>query len=120
MGTSAGCRVGGSLDEYLVETLKAQVGTLVARLGSTTEVRVQLCGRFAFMVAGNAVHSALPGRRARLLLAYLATHRHRPTSRVHLLDALWPDGGAQSAATFNVVLSKVRALIAPAEISGRG
>jgi len=84
-------------------------------------VRVQLCGRFAFIVAGRAVHSALPGRRARLLLAYLAAQRDRPTSRTQLLDALWPDGGGDSAAaTLSVLLSKVRALIAPADISGRG
>jgi DNA-binding SARP family transcriptional activator len=93
---------------------------LVAKLSGTADVRVQLCGRFAFMVADEPVHSALPGRRARLLLAYLATHRDRPTGRAQVLDALWPDGASQSAATFNVVLSKVRALIAPAEISGRG
>jgi DNA-binding SARP family transcriptional activator len=93
---------------------------VVARLDSSADVRVQLCGRFAFMVADDAVHSALPGRRARLLLAYLTAHRDRPTGRTQLLDALWPDGGANSAATLNVVLSKVRALIAPAEISGRG
>jgi DNA-binding SARP family transcriptional activator len=93
---------------------------VMTRLDSTAGVRVQLCGRFAFMVAGDAVHSALPGRRARLLLAYLAAHRDRPTSRTQLLDALWPDGGAHLAATLSVVLSKVRALIAPAEISGRG
>jgi DNA-binding SARP family transcriptional activator len=83
-------------------------------------VRVQLCGRFVFLVGDNAVHTALPGRRARVLLAYLVAHRDRPTSRGQLLDALWPDGEAQSAATFNVLLSKVRALIGPAEISGRG
>ena len=83
-------------------------------------VRVQLCGRFVFLVGDNAVQSALPGRRARALLAYLVAHRDRPTARAQLLDALSPDGGAQSAATFNVLLSKVRALIGPAEISGRG
>ena len=90
-------------------------------VGSTAEVRVQLCGRFAFMVADAAVHSALPGRRARLLLAYLTAHRDRPTGRTQLLEALWPDGGGHSgAATLSVVLSKVRALIKPAEICGRG
>jgi DNA-binding SARP family transcriptional activator len=92
----------------------------VTRLGSSADVRIQLCGRFAFTVANDAVHCALPGRRARLLLAYLAAHRDRPTGRIQLLDALWPDGGGRSAATLSVVLSKVRALIAPAEISGRG
>src|SRR5689334_17765453 len=92
---------------------------LMTRLDGTVDVRVQLCGRFAFMVAGDAVHPVLPGRRARLLLAYLATHRDRPTGRTQLLDALWPDREIRSAATFNVLLSRVRALIAPAEIHGR-
>src|SRR3954468_10627150 len=94
---------------------------MVVTRDSTTEVRVQLCGRFAFMVADEAVHPALPGRRARLLLAYLTAHRDRPTSRTQLLDALWPHGGGRSAtATLSVVLSKVRAKIVPAEIIGRG
>jgi DNA-binding SARP family transcriptional activator len=84
------------------------------------EVRVQLCGRFAFVVAGRAVHATLPGRRARVLLAYLTAYRDRPVARTQLLDALWPDGGGEAAgATLSVVLSKVRALIAPAEICGR-
>ncbi|HEY7222484.1 MAG TPA: BTAD domain-containing putative transcriptional regulator [Micromonosporaceae bacterium] len=88
---------------------------------STAEVRVQLCGRFAFVVAGSDVHAALPGRRARLLLAYLVAHRDQATSRGSLLAALWPDGGSDSsAASLTVVLSKVRALIVPAEIAGRG
>jgi SARP family transcriptional regulator, regulator of embCAB operon len=87
----------------------------------SVSVRAQLCGRFAFVVAGEPVHAALPGRQARLLLAYLAAHRNRPTGRAELLDVLWPEGrGESAAATLNVLISKVRALIAPAEISGRG
>ncbi len=83
-------------------------------------VRVQLCGRFAFVVADYAVHTRLPGRRGRLLLAYLATHRDRPVSRTQLLDALWDAGATtSSAATLSVVLSKTRATIGPARITGR-
>ncbi len=85
------------------------------------QVRVQLCGSFALIVAGRAVHAELPGRRGRLLVAYLAAHRQRPVPRGQLLDALWPEGGATSAAaTLSVLLSKVRSLIAPARIEGRG
>ena len=36
-----------------------------------------------------------------------------------MLDALWPDGGAGTAGTLTVLLSKVRTLLAPAEIRGR-
>ena len=86
-----------------------------------TAVRVQLCGRFAFVVAGREVHPELPGRRARLLLAYLTAHRDGLADRRQLLDALWPDGSRESAtASMSVILSKVRPLIAPAEITGRG
>jgi DNA-binding SARP family transcriptional activator len=89
--------------------------------GSAAEVRVQLCGRFAFVVAGREVHPVLPGRRARLVLAYLTTHRDRTTDRTRLLDALWPDAERDSAAaSLSAILSKVRSSIAPAEISGRG
>jgi DNA-binding SARP family transcriptional activator len=121
VGTGACRSVGGSLDEHLVETLNVQVEMSVPKSDSAADVRVQLCGRFAFIVAGRPVHSALPGRRARLLLAYLTAYRDRPTGRPQLLDALWPDGAGDSAgATLSVLLSKVRALIAPAEICGRG
>jgi SARP family transcriptional regulator, regulator of embCAB operon len=84
-------------------------------------VRVQLCGRFAFVVNGREVQAALPGRRARLLVAFVAAHRHQPTARAQLLEALWPHGsGASAGATLSVLLSKVRTLISPAEICGRG
>ena len=84
-------------------------------------VRIQLCGRFAFVVGGREMHHEVPGRRGRLLLAYLTAERDRLTDRRNLLDALWPDGGQDSAAaSLSVILSKVRPLIAPAEITGRG
>lgn len=82
-------------------------------------VRIQLCGRFAVVVDGQPAESLLPGRRGRLLVAYLATNRSQPVGRTVLLDALWPDGGAGAAGTLTVLLSKVRALLAPAEIRGR-
>jgi DNA-binding SARP family transcriptional activator len=82
-------------------------------------VRIQLCGRFAVVVNGRQVESRLPGRQGRLLVAYLAAHRAQPVERTVLLDALWPGGGGGAAGTLTVLLSKVRALLAPAEIQGR-
>src|SRR5260370_3685202 len=82
-------------------------------------VRIQLCGRFAVVVDGQPTESRLPGRQGRLLVAYLATYRAQPVERTVLLDALWPEGGAGAASTLTVLLSKVRTLLAPAEISGR-
>src|SRR6185437_10911019 len=82
-------------------------------------VRIQLCGRFAVVVDGRSAESRLPGRQGRLLVAYLATYRAQPVERTVVLDALWPKGGPGAAGTLTVLLSKVRTLLAPAEISGR-
>ena len=82
-------------------------------------VRIQLCGRFAVVIDGQATESRLPGRQGRLLVAYLAAHRAQPVERTALLDALWPEGGAGAAGTLTVLLSKVRSLLVPAEIRGR-
>ena len=82
-------------------------------------VRIQLCGRFAVVVDGQPTESRLPGRQGRLLVAYLATYRAQPVERTVLLGALWPDGGAGAAGALTVLLSKVRTLLAPAEIQGR-
>src|SRR6185312_1862852 len=79
-------------------------------------VRIQLCGRFAVVVDGQPAESRLPGRQGRLLVAYLAAYRAQPVERTVLLDVLWPDGGAGAAGALTVLLSKARALLAPAEI----
>ncbi|NMO93617.1 BTAD domain-containing putative transcriptional regulator [Actinomycetospora sp. TBRC 11914] len=84
-------------------------------------VRVQLHGRFAVAVAGRPVEHLLPGRRARLLVAVLADSDRCPVDRAALIDLLWcpasPGDGA--SATFSALLSKVRTVLAPAEIRGR-
>jgi SARP family transcriptional regulator, regulator of embCAB operon len=82
-------------------------------------IRIQLCGRFAIVIDGQATESRLPGRQGRLLVAYLAAHRAQPVERSVLLDTLWPEGGAGAAGTLTVLLSKVRSLLVPAEIRGR-
>jgi DNA-binding SARP family transcriptional activator len=83
--------------------------------------RIQLCGQLAVIAADRRVEHELPGRRGRLLLAYLAAHRRHPVSRDQLIDALWPDGVNDSAgATLTVLLSKTRALLGHDTIVGRG
>jgi DNA-binding SARP family transcriptional activator len=82
-------------------------------------VRIQLCGRFAVVLEGQPIESRLPGRQSRLLVAYLATYRGQPVERTVLLDTLWPEGGAGAGGTLTVLLSKIRPLLAPAEIWGR-
>jgi SARP family transcriptional regulator, regulator of embCAB operon len=82
--------------------------------------RVQLCGTLAVEVCGRQAETALPGRRGRLLFAYLAVNRQRSVSRDQLADALWgerPPVGADAALT--VLLSKTRTALRPAEVQGR-
>jgi DNA-binding SARP family transcriptional activator len=82
--------------------------------------RIQLCGQFAVLAGGDRVEPSLPGRRGRLLIAYLATHRRHPVGRDQLIDALWPDSaGDAAAATLTVLLSKTRALLGHDTIQGR-
>ena len=66
-----------------------------------------------------ATESRLPGRQGRLLVAYLAAHRAQSVERAVLLDALWPEDAADRGGALTVLLSKVRSLLAPAEIRGR-
>ena len=44
-------------------------------------VRIQLCGQFAVVIDGQPAESRFPGRRGRLLVAYLAAHRVQPVER---------------------------------------
>lgn len=82
--------------------------------------RIQLCGQFAVVAGDRRIEAELPGRRGRLLVAYLAAHREQPTSRGQLIDALWPGGPADvSAATLTVLLSKTRATLGHDSIRGR-
>lgn len=84
-------------------------------------MRIQLHGRFTIEIGGHAVDQQLPGRRGRLLVAYLASHSHTPAERGSLIDLLWLPGqpGPGAAASFAALLSKTRRVLAPAEIAGR-
>jgi SARP family transcriptional regulator, regulator of embCAB operon len=84
--------------------------------------RIQLHGRFAVQVDGQSVEHHLPGRRARLLVAYLAAHRLSAIDRASLIELLWNhlDPGRRASASFTVLLSKTRAVLLPIEVRGRG
>jgi DNA-binding SARP family transcriptional activator len=76
------------------------------------ETRIHLCGRLVARIDGERVESALPGRQGRLLFAYLALARARPTTREELTLALWP--GEQPSATdsaLSALLSKLRRIV---------
>ena len=85
-------------------------------------VRIQLHGRLAVVVDGRPVEHELPGRRGRVLVALLADPRCRVADRSSLVELLWHPAvpGPGAAATFAALLSKVRTVLAPAEIRGRG
>ena len=84
-------------------------------------VRIQLHGRFAVAVEGRTVEHLLPGRRARLLVAVLASATRCAVERSALIDVLWRPAcpGVGAATTFAALLSKVRTVLEPAEIRGR-
>ncbi|MCX6466224.1 MAG: BTAD domain-containing putative transcriptional regulator [Pseudonocardiales bacterium] len=84
-------------------------------------VRIQLHGHLTVACDGRAVDGLLPGRRARLLVAYLVAHRSVDVDRATLIEELWrPEvPGDRAPRVFDAVLSKTRAALAPAEIRGR-
>lgn len=74
--------------------------------------RIQLCGRFTARIEGRRVEEALPGRQGRLLFAYLAAHRQRPSTRAELTKALWPSRPpAASETALSALLTKLRGVV---------
>lgn len=83
--------------------------------------RVQLCGRFVLEWDGRRVEGDLPGRQGRLLTAYLVLRRPIPASRDELVEALWAlDAPPNAATAISVLLSKIRGVLGPEHLSGRG
>ena len=71
--------------------------------------RIQLCGRLVVDIDGARREDTLPGRRGRVLFAYLVLHRGSPVPRDALLMAGWgPDAPAEARNALTVLLSKLR------------
>jgi DNA-binding SARP family transcriptional activator len=84
-------------------------------------IRIQLCGTLAIEINGQRVDQQLPGRQGRLLIAYLVLNRVRAIRRDELIDALWPERPpAASDAALSALLSKLRRLLPPGTLWGRG
>ena len=82
--------------------------------------RIQLCGRFAVAVDGSRIEDVLPGRRGRLLFAYLVLNRGGPLLRDELLMACWgQDAPAEARNALNVLLSKLRHGLGADRLKGR-
>jgi DNA-binding SARP family transcriptional activator len=82
--------------------------------------RIQLCGRFVVDIDGTRIEEALPGRRGRVLFAYLVLNRGRPVSRGALLMAGWgEDAPAEARSALTVLLSKLRHGLGADHLRGR-
>ncbi len=81
--------------------------------------QVQLCGRFVVDIDGSRIEGALPGRRGRVLFAYLVLNRGRPLSRDELLMAGWGEDAPAAGNALSVLLSKLRHGLGADRLRGR-
>jgi SARP family transcriptional regulator, regulator of embCAB operon len=73
-------------------------------------------------LTGQRLEDWLPGRQGLLLFVFLALNRHREVTRAELTGALWPEAGrpVASDSALSALLSKLRALLGPDMLVGRG
>lgn len=89
-------------------------------MGEWTKARIQLCGRFVADIDGSRVEEALPGRKGRILFAYLVLKRGRPLPRDELLVAGWgEDFPVEARSALSVLLSKLRHGLGADRLRGR-
>jgi SARP family transcriptional regulator, regulator of embCAB operon len=89
-------------------------------MGEWTRARIQLCGRFVAALDGARIEAALPGRRGRVLFAYLVLNRGRPSPRDELLVAGWGEEAPGDAGNaLSVLLSKLRHGLGADRLRGR-
>jgi DNA-binding SARP family transcriptional activator len=95
---------------------------VAAKVGATLEgTHVQLCGRLVVELRGVRVEQRLPSRQGRILFAYLALQRPRSVARDELIEAIWGGSApADHAKALTVLLSKLRAVLGPDVLVGRG
>ena len=85
-----------------------------------SKARIQLCGRFVVDIDGSRIQDTLPGRRGRVLFAYLVLNRGRPSPRDELLMAGWgADAPPEASNAFSVLLSKLRHGLGADHLRGR-
>jgi DNA-binding SARP family transcriptional activator len=84
------------------------------------DARIQLCGHLVVDIDGTRFEEALPGRRGRLLFAYLVLNRGRPLPRDELLMAGWgQDAPVEARSALSVLLSKLRRGLGAGRLRGR-
>jgi len=85
-----------------------------------TKARIQLCGRFVVDIDGSRIEDTLPGRRGRVLFAYLVLNRSQGLPRDELLMAGWgEDAPAEASNALSVLLSKLRHSLGAGHLRGR-
>ena len=86
----------------------------------SVRARVQLCGRFVVDIDRSRIEDTLPGRKGRILLAYLVLNRGRALPRGELVMAGWGEDAPQEAGNaLSVLLSKLRTAVGPDRLRGR-
>ena len=89
-------------------------------MGEWAKAKIQLCGRFAVDIDGHRIEGTLPGRRGRVMFAYLVLKRGRPVPREELLMAGWgEDSPAEAKNALSVLLSKLRHGLGADHLQGR-
>ena len=89
-------------------------------MGQWTKARIQLCGRFVADIDGSRIEDTLPGRRGRVLFAYLVLNRGQALPRDELLVAGWgEDAPAEASNALSVLLSKLRHNLGAGHLRGR-
>jgi len=82
--------------------------------------RIQLCGRYVVDIDGSRIEDTLPGRKGRVLFAYLVLNRGRAVPRGDLLMAGWgEDAPPEAGNALSVLLSKMRHGLGADRIRGR-
>jgi DNA-binding SARP family transcriptional activator len=89
-------------------------------MSGSAKARIQLCGRFVVDIDGSRIEDALPGRKGRVLFAYLVLNRGRVVPRGELLMAGWgPDASGEAGSALSVSLSKLRRGLGADRLQGR-
>jgi DNA-binding SARP family transcriptional activator len=71
-------------------------------------------------IGGEDLAPDLPGRQARLLVAYLVINRERGVTRDEVIDALWPEAPPQSPeAGLSTLLARLRPVVGEGVLTGR-
>jgi adenylate cyclase len=91
----------------------------VVSRGARPRTRVRLCGPLELGLDGRGVAGDLRGRQARLITAYLITHRERAIGRSELIAMLWPDEAPKDPkADLRSILSGLRRTFGAEVLSG--